>query len=368
MHPTERFFNFEDDFREPFARDRDRVLHCSSFRRLEYKTQVFLNHEGDYFRTRLTHSLEVSQIARTLSRMLGLNETLSEVIALSHDIGHTPFGHIGGDELDSLLKKDAHPFGFEHNFQSFRVLTKLEKRYKDFDGLNLTFATLEGILKHSYPYHKSFLKDLNPSFSLDKHPSLEAMVVDHADEIAYTSHDIDDGIKYSLITFDDLMDNRLAQRVDKMVLKEGIEQRDSLYRHRFVAAMIKLLVEDFINFSEQGANLYSSDTPICSKLDAADRLPVGFSGETGRELKKLKKLLHRKLYKHQKIVENMYAGKQCIRGLYNALCDDNDLLPPKQKELLNIRNKERVIADYIASMTDRYALKSYHTIYGLSLN
>ena len=368
MYPTERFYRFEEDFRDPFARDRDRVLHCSSFRRLEYKTQVFLNHEGDYFRTRLTHSLEVSQIARTLSRMLGLDETLSEVIALSHDIGHTPFGHIGGDELDVLLREDGHPFGFEHNFQSFRVLSRLEKRYKDFDGLNLTFATLEGILKHSYPYRKKFLKGIDPASELGKHPSLEAMVVDHADEIAYTSHDIDDGIKYGLISFSDLMENSLEQRVDVMVQEEGIGREEKLYRHRFVAALIKLLVEDFISFSEQGAEKYRFEMPLCATIDADTPLPVGFTSETATELKKLKKLLHKRLYKHQKIVEKMYAGRQCIKSLYKAFRDDNDLLPLKQKELMNIRSEERVIADYIASMTDRYALKSYHGIYGLSLN
>jgi dGTPase len=367
MKATERFFGFEEDFRDPFARDRDRVLHCSSFRRLEYKTQVFLNHEGDYFRTRLTHSLEVSQIARTLSRMLELNETLAEVIALSHDLGHTPFGHVGGDELDKLLKADGRPLGFEHNFQSFRVLTKLEKRYKDFNGLNLTFATLEGVLKHSYPYKKPFLEGLDQRFDLEKHPSLEAMVVDHADEIAYTSHDIDDGIKYGLITFNDLLEDPLCLRVDEVVQKEGIKREDKLYRHRFVAGLIKLLVEDFIENAEEGAKKYRQSRPIVAKLDANEKLPVGFSKETGSQLKILKKLLLNKLYKHEKIARKMYAGKQCIKGLYSAFIEDIDLLPPHQKELLEIRNKERVIADYIASMTDRYAMKTYHEIYGMSL-
>ncbi len=367
MNPTKRFFEFEEDFREPFARDRDRVLHCSSFRRLEYKTQVFLNNEGDYFRTRLTHSLEVSQIARTLSRMLKLNETLSEVIALSHDLGHTPFGHIGGDVLDSLLRSDGRAFGFEHNYQSFRVLTKLEKRYKDFDGLNLTFATLEGVLKHSYPYEKKFLKGIDPRFALNKHPALEAMVVDHADEIAYTSHDIDDGIKYGLLTFDDLMENELAQEVDGMVQSEGIGQRDKLYRHRFVAALIKLLVEDFISRSEKGIAEYRSDLPLSAQIDSSVKLPVGFSKKRRKALKKLKKILHKKLYRHEKISEKMYSGKQCIKGLYNAFREDNDLLPVRQKELFEVRNEKRVIADYIASMTDRFALKRYHGIYGFSI-
>ncbi len=367
MKPSERFFSFEEDFRDPYARDRDRVLHCSSFRRLEYKTQVFLNHEGDYFRTRLTHSLEVSQIARTLSRMLELNETLTEVIALSHDLGHTPFGHVGGDELDRLLKKDGRPLGFEHNFQSFRVLTKLEKRYKGFDGLNLTFATLEGVLKHSYPYKKPFLESIDSSFNLDKHPSLEAMVVDHADEIAYTSHDIDDGIKYGLITFDDLLQDPLCLRVDVMVQCEGIKREEKLYRHRFVAGLIKLLVEDFIEHSRLGAKQHRQALPICITLNASEKLPLGFSKETARELKILKKLLFNKLYTHEKIARKMYAGKQCIKGLYKAFREDENLLPPHQKELFDVRKKERVVADYIAAMTDRYAMKTYHEIYGLSL-
>ncbi len=367
MKADERFFSFEKDFRDPYARDRDRVVHCSSFRRLEYKTQVFLNHEGDYFRTRLTHSLEVSQIARTVSRMLELNETLAEVIALSHDLGHTPFGHVGGDELDKLLKADGRSLGFEHNFQSFRVLTKLEKRYKDFDGLNLTFATLEGVLKHSYPYKKPFLEGLDPRFNLDKHPSLEAMVVDHADEIAYTSHDIDDGIKYGLITFDDLLKDELCLRVDEVVQNEGIRRDEKLYRHRFVAGLIKLLVEDFIENSKVGAKKYRQETPICVTMDAAEKLPVGFSKETATQLKKLKKLLLQKLYKHQKIARKMHAGKQCIIGLYTAFREDENLLPPYQKTLFDIRRKERVIADYIAAMTDRYAMKTYHEMYGFSL-
>jgi len=367
MQANERFFGFEEDFRDPYARDRDRVLHCSSFRRLEYKTQVFLNHEGDYFRTRLTHSLEVSQIGRTLSRMLDLNETLAEVIALSHDLGHTPFGHVGGDELDRLLKADGRVLGFEHNFQSFRVLTKLEKRYKDFDGLNLTFATLEGVLKHSYPYKKPFLEGLDARFKLDKHPSLEAMVVDHADEIAYTSHDIDDGIKYGLITFDDLLQDTLCLRVDEMVEREGVKRGEKLYRHRFVAGLIKLLVEDFIENSKVGAQTYRKELPIVATLDAKETLPVGFSKETATQLKILKKLLLKKLYKHEKIARKMHAGKQCIKGLYAAFTEDANLLSLHQQALFEVRTKERVIADYIAAMTDRYAMRTYHEVYGFSL-
>ncbi len=365
-----RFYPFEEDFRDPFSRDRDRIIHCGSFRRLEYKTQVFLNHEGDYFRTRLTHSLEVSQIARTIANYLELNVTLAEAIALSHDLGHTPFGHVGGDVLDDLLKKSGIKNGFEHNYQSFRVLTLLEKRYKNFDGLNLTYATLEGVLKHSYPYDKPFIPDIvRDYFHMNYHPSLEAMVVDCADEIAYTSHDIDDGIKYQLIDFDTLLGSPLSKRVDYMVGKEGVSRSDGkLYRHRFVAALIKILVEDLINNSKQNSKELKSDKPLCSQIEATEPVAVSFSTTIAKELKMLKKLLRQKLYLHQKIVRKMHAGKECVRALYRAFNEDYTLMPQSMIEALEYRSQHRVVADYIASMTDRYAMKSYHEVYGISLH
>jgi dGTPase len=364
MKATQRFFSFNDDFRDPFSRDRDRVLHSSSFRRLEYKTQVFLNHEGDYFRTRLTHSLEVSQIARSLSRELGLNETLCEAIALSHDLGHTPFGHIGGDELDRLLKQDGFESGFDHNFQSFRVLTQLEKRYKDFDGLNLTFATLEGVLKHSFPYKKNFLTQLHDDFDLTKHPSIEAMIVDRADEIAYVSHDIDDGVKYGLIDFELLLQEPLAKRVKERVKKEGFDQKDALFRHRFVANLITLLIEELIMHSRKKVAIYSSNEPLCAEIDSSEPLPIGFDEVIEKEIKVLKKFLFQNLYRHQKIATKMYSGKECIKSLYRAFSEDEHLLPKRQRGFLEHRSRHRVIADYIASMTDRYAIKTYKDIYG----
>jgi dGTPase len=193
------------------------------------------------------------------------------------------------------------------------------------------------------------------------------MVVAHADEIAYTSHDIDDGIKYGLITFDDLLEEPLCLRVDEMVRSEGVKRGEPLYRHRFVAGLIKLLVEDFIEYSREGAQRYRKEEPIAATLDTSLPLPVGFSKETARELKQLKKQLFQKLYRHEKIARKMYAGKQCIKGLYRAFSEDADLLPPHQKDLLEVRSRHRVIADYLASMTDRYAMKTYHEIYGLSL-
>ncbi len=364
MKCTDRFHPLIDDFRGPFARDRDRVIHASSFRRLEYKTQVFINHEGDYFRTRLTHSLEVSQIARTISNALGCHETLAETIALAHDLGHTPFGHVGGDTLDRCLKQSGNENGFDHNFQSFRVVTKLEKRYVQFDGLNLTFATLEGILKHSYPYKKSFLSEwYDEMFKLDYHPSLEAMIVDHADEIAYISHDIDDGIQHGLITFDDILENRLVEYIDRKIRMEGLERESKLYRYRFVGMLISHLVTKLIEYSKK--NIPKSKKILCKTIKADEAPPISFEKELSKDIKELKKTMFKKLYRHERIVSKMHAGKECIKRLYSAMNDDVDLLPSEYKKRLENEKKERVIADFIAGMSDRYALKRYREIYGL---
>jgi len=366
MLARKRFFPFREDFREPFSRDRDRVIHSSSFRRLEYKTQVFINHEGDYFRTRLTHSLEVAQIARTIAKTLALEESLAEAIALSHDLGHTPFGHVGGDELDRLLKEDGFVNGFEHNFQSFRVVTKLEKRYKDFDGLNLTYATLEGILKHSYPYQKPFFpKEIVEEFKLDFHPSFEAMIVDFADEIAYISADIDDGIKYKLISYEDIKEQKLIQRAMKFVEQEGITKDDKIFRYRLVAHLITILVQNLTKNSQEFIQANKKDMPLCSYFKASEKLPIGFSKEIATELKGLKKRLFDRLYFHEAITKKMYAGKQCVKGLYEAYKSDERLLPREYRALLEQRPLHRVVSDYIASMTDRYAFKSYRELYGI---
>ncbi len=354
MQPQERFYKIDKDFRNPYARDRDRIIHSGSFRKLEYKTQVFLNHEGDFFRTRLTHSIEVSQIARSITSTLGLNESLAEAIALAHDLGHTPFGHVGGDTLDECLKADGFSNGFEHNFQSFRVVSKLEKRYKDFDGLNLTFATLEGILKHSFPYHKSFLPEsIHQQFNLDKHPSVEAMIVDRADEIAYMSHDIDDGINSGVISFEDLKTSELAVEILEKVAAEGVgEENDEMFRYRFSSHLINHLVYSLLEYSQEKI------------ADEKIEMPVGFDKSLETKIKKLKKLLHQKMYQHKNIVRKMYAGKQAIKGLYSGLMEEEKMLPAFYYEQLSKRNKHRVIADYIASMSDRYALNFYNEMYG----
>jgi len=364
MRCSERFYPTKEDFRNPFYRDRDRIIHSSSFRRLEYKTQVFINYVGDYFRTRLTHSLEVAQISRTIAKELELSESLAEAIALAHDLGHTPFGHVGGDELDRLIKASFSPNGFEHNFQSFRVVTKLEKRYKDFDGLNLTFATLEGILKHSYPYKKPFLSSwYDEVFMLDYHPSLEAMVVDKADEIAYISADIDDGIKYGLIGFDDIEENGLVSEVMDEVFKEGYQKGDKLFRYRFTSVLIAKMVTSLI----QNSFNPSPKKVLCKTLQADEFLPIAYDRELESEIKKLKKILFEKLYRHPQIMRKMYAGKMCIAKLFKALVSEPKMLPSDFFERTKNEKTYRVVADFIAGMSDRYAMKLYHELYGISL-
>ncbi|MBN2870064.1 MAG: deoxyguanosinetriphosphate triphosphohydrolase [Campylobacterales bacterium] len=363
MRPDERFHSISDDFRSPYARDRDRIIHSGSFRRLEYKTQVFLNSQGDFFRTRLTHSIEVSQIARSIASHLGLQESLAESIALAHDLGHTPFGHIGGDTLDECLKERGFSEGFEHNFQSFRVVTKLEQRYKAFLGLNLTYATLEGILKHSYPYNKPFLPSaVREAFALDTHPSIEAMIVDRADEIAYISHDIDDGVASGLISFDTLRSSELIRTILEKVYAEGItENEDEMFRYRFSSHLINHLVYSLLEFSR---GKIDNTRVLASVIPASEPIPIGFEPELETQIKKLKKLLYRELYQHKSIMRKMFAGKQAIRGVFEALMEEPKMLPPYYLQQLELRNKHRVISDYIASMSDRYAMKLYNELYG----
>ena len=366
MKCTERFHPSIDDFRSSFYRDRDRIIHSSSFRRLEYKTQVFINYVGDYFRTRLTHSLEVAQISRTIARELGLSEPLAEAIALAHDLGHTPFGHVGGDELDRLIKDGYSQNGFEHNFQSFRVVTKLEKRYKDFDGLNLTFATLEGILKHSFPYKKSFLSSwYDEVFKLDRHPSLEAMIVDKADEIAYISADIDDGIKYGLIDFATIEANELVQEVMRKCEEEGYKRGDKLFRYRFTSLLIAKMVISLIEASRP--NIPRSDRVLCATIPAKEPLPICYDRELATQIKELKKILFTKLYRHPQILRKMHAGKQCIKGLFTALTEDPRLMPDEYYQRTEREPAYRVAADFIAGMSDRYAMRLYHELYGITL-
>ena len=346
MQDTDRFYAFREDYRNPYARDRDRIIHCSSFRRLEYKTQVFLNTQGDYFRTRLTHTIEVSQIARTIANHCNLEENLSEAIALAHDLGHSPFGHSGGDELDKILKDSGFKNGFEHNFQSFRVVSELEKRYKEFNGLNLTYATLEGVLKHSKPYDKPFFSNnLKTIFKIKDDPRLEAMIVDFSDEIAYTSHDIDDGIKQKIISIDILEDNNLISKLIKDLHNIGVKKDDKVFRYRFSSSLINTLAQNIIkNFKEKNQICYDDDIK--------------------KSLIEIKRTLFKNLYGNEEIKRKMFFGKQCIRALFSDFMNDKNLLPQDSKDKLNKGAKlHRVASDYIASMTDRYAIKLYKELH-----
>ncbi len=364
MRCTDRFYPTKKDFRDPFYRDRDRVIHSLSFRRLEYKTQVFINYVGDNFRTRLTHSLEVAQIARAICGELKLNEGLAEAIALAHDIGHTPFGHVGGDELNRLIKERFSPYGFDHNFQSFRVVTSLEKRYKEFDGLNLTFATLEGILKHSFPYKKPFLgKWYDEIFDLSTHPSLEAMVVDKADEIAYLSADIEDGVGYGLISFEDILESKLVREVVEKVEKMGYQRGEKLFRYRFSSTFIDTLVSSLITNSSNPA----PNKILCKSLNANQPSPISHTPFIQQELKNLKALLFEKLYYHPNIMRKMHAGKKCIQGLFNAFVEEPRLMSKEFYQRTQREKVYRVVADFIASMSDRYAMKLYREIYGIEV-
>lgn len=366
MRCTDRFYPTVDDFRESFHRDRDRIIHSSSFRRLEYKTQVFINYDGDYFRTRLTHSLEVSQIARTIARELNLNEALAESIALAHDLGHTPFGHVGGDELNDIIQNRFSKSGFDHNFQSFRIVTKLEKRYKNFDGLNLTFATLEGILKHSYPYKKPFLNSwYDEFFELDKHPSLEAIIVDRSDEIAYISHDIDDGIKYGLIDFKTLKNSDLVLEIIDEVKKDGLNEDDKLFRYRFSSLLIAKLVLSLISCSKK--NGIDNSKILCKTIPSTNPLPINYNKDLNRKIKELKKILYENLYTHPNILRKMYSGKTCIKNLFDAFVNEPKLMPNEFYKRSKEEKVYRVVADFIAGMSDRYAMKIYHEIYGITL-
>jgi len=359
LKAEDRFHSYERDFRDPFDRDRDRVIHSEWFRGLEYKTQVFINTDGDYFRTRLTHSLEVSQIARTIAKSLGLRESLAEAIALSHDLGHTPFGHVGGDALDEALRASGNPQGFEHNFQSFRVLTKLEKRYADFDGLNLTFATLEGVLKHSAPYKKDFFPSwIHETFELDFHPSPEAIVVDHADTIAYTAADIDDAIKYQLVSFDELCESELVAECVRTVVDEGLTDKASqLFRYRLVTLLLTKLIVDFLEHSKEAKTL------VDVRVSAERTLPMGFSAQMEAKVRELKRTMYKRVYRHERIMRRMFFGKQCVLKLFEAIASENKLLPSVYQQSCGERNPNRVVADYISSLSDRAATELYRELY-----
>lgn len=344
--------------RTEFQRDRDRIIHSSAFRRLEYKTQVFVNHEGDLFRTRLTHSLEVAQIGRSIARNLHLNEDLVEAIALAHDLGHTPFGHAGQDALNDCMK--AHG-GFEHNLQSLRVVDALEEHYGAFDGLNLCFETREGILKHCARTNARRLGDVGERFLSDQRPSLEAQLANLADEIAYNNHDVDDGLRSGLITQEQLEEAGLFSRHLAMAKKQYPQISGRRLIHETVRRMINTLVADLIRQSAINiANAHLEDLPAVRVAPVL----IGFSKKILREQQELKKFLRDNLYRHYQVARMSTKARHTIEMLFNAFRSDIRLLPPVYQTKYS-RDGQQAIADYIAGMTDRYAIREYRRLFAI---
>ena len=344
--------------RNEFQRDRDRIIHSSAFRRLEYKTQVFVNHEGDLFRTRLTHSLEVAQIGRGIARHLNLHEDLVEAIALAHDLGHTPFGHAGQDALNTCMKQHG---GFEHNLQSLRVVDELEQKYAEFDGLNLTFETREGILKHCSRENAKTLGDVGERFLKGESPSLEAQVTNVADEIAYNNHDVDDGLRSGLITLEQLAEVGLFARHMAEVRTRYPDLGGRRLVHETIRRMINAQVNDLC--AQTAANIAATNPASIEDVRAAKQL-VSFSPSMQQEQLALKRFLRNNLYQNYKVNRMSSKAARIVRELYAAFIEDTGLMPD-DFQLMAKSGKPRAVADYIAGMTDRYANLEHRRLFAV---
>ena len=343
----------EHQYRTRFQRDRDRIIHTSAFRRLEYKTQVFVYHEGDYYRTRLTHSLEVAQIARSICKSLQLNEDLAESVALSHDLGHPPFGHTGQDVLNRLMKDHG---GFEHNKQSLRILKLLEKRYPEFDGLNLTWDVLEGICKHTKD-------EENPITSAEgvKYPSLEAQIADYADGIAYNAHDLDDGITSNLLDLDQLRKVALWKENEDRFDKKYSGLDFKLKKYQVVRSIINELTTDL-----RDATSKNIENHKVTSVDEVRRAPVRiatFGKEVAEKNKELKKFLHKNMYSHRKVLRMEFKAGLTLDGIFAAYTKMPGLLPESVLKNEAHGTLERRMCDYVSGMTDRYALNEHKNLY-----
>lgn len=347
VHPED-----ESAYRTAFQKDRDRVIHTSAFRRLEYKTQVFVNYEGDYYRTRLTHTLEVAQVAKAVARALGLNEDLAETIALAHDLGHPPFGHAGETSLDRLAQEAG---GFDHNQQSLRIVTQLEQRYPDFPGLNLTWETLEGIMKHETEY------DLPDSdWEPDKLPSLEAQVVNAADELAYNAHDLDDGLRSGHLTALQITEvpliGRLFEELSLSPVDFGRHQRYTLIRE-----LLGLAIEDAITHTEE--QLRELRVADIEDVRNSPRKLVGNSDELRRELAELKKFLYHNFYFHYRLIRMTRKADHILTSVFGAYLEAPDMLPEEVLRAVDERGLVRSLTDYLSGMTDRYAGEEYRRLF-----
>jgi dGTPase len=352
-------------YRNEYQRDRDRIIHSAAFRRLEYKTQVFVNHEGDLFRTRLTHSLEVAQIARSIARELNLNEDLSEAIALSHDLGHTPFGHAGQTALNQCMETFG---GFEHNLQSLRVVDKLEQKYAEFPGLNLMFETREGILKHCSVGNARKLGDVARRFIDKTQSSLEAQLVDVSDETAYSNHDVDDGLRYGLIDIDALLNVELFRSQHDIVMRKypGLSERRKI--HEIIRRMINVMVVDLIDTSRE--NIAVAGLRDIEDVRKQPAPLMRFSDSMQQRNLELKRFLRINLYQHYRVHRMTRKAFDIVKALFEAFIGDPRILPNEAREQCELLKREhgqegvaRGVADYIAGMTDRYAIIEYERIF-----
>lgn len=351
-----RYDEKEHPYRTCFQRDRDRIIHSAAFRRLEYKTQVFVNHEGDHYRTRLTHTLEVAQISRTIARALKLNEDLAEAIALAHDLGHTPFGHAGEDILNSLMQKHAGQH-FNHNLQSLRVVDLIERRYPGFPGLNLSYEVREGIVKHETDYDISDAANFHP----DEHPTLEAQLVDLADEIAYNCHDVDDGLWSGVLPLNELMEVPLFGKLYRLSEEQQPDLTISKRQYHVIRLMIDSEVSDLIRTTVK--NLERKNISSLENVRHADCKLVGFSQELISENSRLKKFLFEKMYRHWRLIRMSDKSRRILTGLFEAYFDNPAQLPPKYAKQAVDDNKALTIVDYIAGMTDRFAMMEYRKLF-----
>jgi dGTPase len=344
------------DERPAFERDRDRIIHCAAFRRLEYKTQVFVNHEGDYYRTRLTHSLEVAQIGKAIARILKLNEELTEALALAHDLGHTPFGHTGEEVLNRLLEGHG---GFEHNLQSLRVVDELEERYPGFNGLNLSWEVREGIIKHSSPYDRP--ADIVAGFLPGVVPTIEAQIINFADEIAYNNHDIDDGLKSGYIDLAQLKRVELWSEVYDSVENKFPRIDPERKKYQTISALIGLFIKDLTGTTL--ANLNGHGILTLEDLRRVNLQVVGLSPDLNRKNRELKRFLMENLYRHYKVERMRVKAERCLTQLYETYLKHPTLLPRKYLKKMDAAGRERVISDYIAGMTDRFALDEFKRLF-----
>lgn len=348
----------EHSYRDPFQRDRDRVIHSSAFRRLEKKTQVFVIPEGDYYRTRLTHTIEVAQISRTIARALRVNEELSEAIALAHDLGHAPFGHTGEEVLHELMTGAG---GFEHNRQGLRVVDILESRYPDFPGLNLSFEVREGIIKHKTDYDTPDTDGWDGPAGM---PTIEAQIVNFADQITYTCHDVDDGLKAVILSETILRGSELCKEVLDGMERPALRASDKMRRYQLIRRLIDRQVTDMIETSR--SNIAAAGVASVADVRACTQYLVSFSREMEKQSAELKKLLYVNFYRDHRVVRMAYKARNCLTALFQAFLDDPDLLPVESRQRIGADSLSRVVCDYISGMTDSYALSEHSRLFGHS--